>query len=93
MRATGIVRRIDDFGRIAIPKEIRQNLGFHEGDPLEIFIDPNEMAVCFKSYLVYSEPWRLLENAADIMRDNEDLHDFAAEVFALVRKIKKSAQG
>lgn len=39
MKATGIVRRIDDLGRVVIPKEIRRNLKIKEGDPLEIFID------------------------------------------------------
>ena len=34
MKATGIVRRIDDLGRVVIPKEIRRTLRFHEGDPL-----------------------------------------------------------
>ena len=36
---TGIVRRIDDLGRVVIPKDIRQTLRIREGDPLEIFID------------------------------------------------------
>lgn len=39
MKETGIVRRIDDLGRVVIPKEIRRNLRIREGDPLEIFID------------------------------------------------------
>ena len=39
MKATGIVRRIDDLGRIVIPKEIRRTLRIKEGDPLEIFTD------------------------------------------------------
>ena len=47
MRATGIVRRIDDLGRVVIPKEIRKTLNIRDGDPLEIFIDPNEKSVCF----------------------------------------------
>lgn len=38
MKATGIVRRIDDLGRIVIPKEIRRILHIREGDPLEIYI-------------------------------------------------------
>ncbi len=38
MKATGIVRKIDDLGRIVIPKEIRKSLHIHEGDPLEIFL-------------------------------------------------------
>lgn len=41
MRATGVVRRIDDLGRIVIPKEIRRTMRMKEGDPLEIFIDSN----------------------------------------------------
>lgn len=39
MRATGIVRRIDDLGRIVLPKEIRRTLRIREGDPLEIYTD------------------------------------------------------
>lgn len=39
MKATGIVRRIDDLGRVVVPKEIRRTLRIREGDPLEIFID------------------------------------------------------
>ena len=37
MKATGIVRRIDDLGRIVVPKEIRRTLRIREGDPLEIY--------------------------------------------------------
>ena len=39
MKATGIVRRIDDLGRVVVPKEIRKTLRIREGDPLEIFTD------------------------------------------------------
>lgn len=38
MKATGIVRRIDDLGRVVIPKEIRRTLGIKEGDPMEIYM-------------------------------------------------------
>ena len=48
MRATGIIRRIDDLGRIVIPKEVRRTLHIKEGDPLEIYTD--NQAVCFKKY-------------------------------------------
>lgn len=48
MKATGIVRRIDDLGRVVIPKEVRRTLGIREGDPLEIFTDTD--CVCFKKY-------------------------------------------
>ncbi|HAN20305.1 MAG: stage V sporulation protein T [Clostridiales bacterium GWF2_36_10] len=49
MKATGIVRRIDDLGRIVIPKEIRRSLRIREGEPLEIFTD-KEGGVVFKKY-------------------------------------------
>lgn len=49
MKATGIVRRIDDLGRIVIPKEIRRTLRIREGDPLEIFTD-REGQVILKKY-------------------------------------------
>lgn len=39
MKATGIVRRIDDLGRVVIPKETRRMFGIAEGDPLEIYVD------------------------------------------------------
>ncbi len=49
MKATGIVRRIDDLGRVVIPKEIRRTLRIREGDPLEIYTDANG-EVIFKKY-------------------------------------------
>ena len=49
MKATGIVRRVDDLGRVVIPKEIRRTLKIREGDPLEIFLDDNN-CVCFQRY-------------------------------------------
>ncbi len=49
MKATGIVRRIDELGRVVIPKEIRRTLRIREGDPLEIFVD-REGGVILKKY-------------------------------------------
>lgn len=53
MKATGIVRRVDDLGRVVIPKEIRRAMHIHEGDPLEIFTEGN--TICFKKYEVDEE--------------------------------------
>ena len=49
MKATGIVRRIDDLGRVVVPKEIRRTLRIREGDPLEIFTD-REGEITLKKY-------------------------------------------
>ena len=50
MKATGVIRRIDDLGRIVIPKEIRKNLKISEGDSLEIYVDDSN--VIFKKYSI-----------------------------------------
>ena len=54
MKATGIVRRIDDLGRVVVPKEIRRTLRIREGDPLEIFTG-KDGEVIFKKYSPVSE--------------------------------------
>ena len=69
MNATGIIRRVDDLGRIVIPKEIRRNLGIREGDPLEIFL--HEDCICFKKYTNNK-----LEKVYDAFKE---LVDFAEE--------------
>lgn len=49
MQSTGIIRRIDDLGRIVIPKELRRTLNFEVGDPIEMFVDnsdPLEPMIC-----------------------------------------------
>lgn len=58
MKATGIVRRIDDLGRVVIPKEIRRTLRIREGDPLEIFTDRNG-EVILKKYSPIGELYKI----------------------------------
>ena len=83
MKATGIVRRIDDLGRVVIPKEIRRTMRIKEGDPLEIFTT-REGEVIFKKYSYADEhdwdkakaivkaltdlPFALYDNYGDIQR-------------------------
>ncbi len=59
MKATGVVRRIDDLGRVVIPKEIRKTLRIKEGDPLEIFTD-REGQVILKNILQLANYQNLL---------------------------------
>ena len=66
MKATGIVRRIDDLGRVVIPKEIRRTMRIHEGDPLEIYTS-SDGEVIFKKYSVIGEMGQNASQVADIM--------------------------
>lgn len=54
MKATGIVRKIDDLGRVVIPKEIRRTMKINEGTPLEIFID-KDGSILFRKYSLIGE--------------------------------------
>lgn len=67
MKATGIVRRIDDLGRVVIPKEIRRTLRIREGDPLEIFTD-REGGVILKKYSPIGELTDFSKEYADSLQ-------------------------
>jgi len=64
LKATGIVRRIDDLGRVVIPKEIRRTLRIREGDPLEIFTD-REGEIILKKYSPIGELGTFAREYAD----------------------------
>ncbi len=67
MKATGIVRRIDDLGRVVIPKEIRRTMRIREGDPLEIFT-AKDGEVVFKKYSPVGELAQFAEEYCDTLR-------------------------
>ncbi|MCC8042515.1 MAG: AbrB/MazE/SpoVT family DNA-binding domain-containing protein [Oscillospiraceae bacterium] len=66
MKATGIVRRIDDLGRVVIPKEIRRTMRIREGDPLEIYTSSNG-EVIFKKYSAINEMADSASQVAEVM--------------------------
>jgi AbrB family transcriptional regulator (stage V sporulation protein T) len=68
LKATGIVRRIDDLGRVVIPKEIRRTLRIREGDPLEIFVD-REGEVILKKYSPINELGNFAKEYADSLHE------------------------
>ena len=79
MKATGIVRRIDELGRVVIPKEIRRTLRIREGDPLEIFVD-REGGVILKKYSPIGE-------LGDFAREYADsIHQSVAHTAAICDK-------
>ena len=71
MKATGIVRRIDDLGRVVIPKEIRRTMRIREGDPLEIYTDRDGQLI-FKKYSPIGELADYAAQICDSMKKSTD---------------------
>ncbi len=71
MKATGIVRRIDELGRVVIPKEIRRTLRIREGDPLELFTDRDELML--KKYSPIASVDRFAEGTVKSLNEQSGL--------------------
>lgn len=85
MKATGIVRRIDDLGRVVIPKEIRRTLKIREGDPLEIFLG-EDGCVCFQKYSVLGSLTDDTIRVAITMASNSGLRPIA--IYDTIEKLR-----
>ena len=83
MKATGIVRRIDDLGRVVIPKEIRRTMRIREGDPLEIFTD-REGEVIFKKYSPIGELQGFAGEYADTLQKTSGMPVFICDRDAVI---------
>ena len=88
MKATGIVRRVDDLGRVVIPKEIRRTASIREGDPLEIFID-EDGGVVFRKYIpTYRDDlMATLQDAADYYDNYEDDRTIAEQLRKIAKEV------
>lgn len=86
MKVTGIIRRIDDLGRVVIPKEIRRTLHLREGDPMEIFVD-NVGSVTFTKY---NTATTFTEYVDEMLKKLDDEFDLKCKptVLALIKEIK-----
>lgn len=92
MKATGIVRRVDDLGRVVIPKEIRRSMGIREGEPLEIFLD--EDAVIFRrySYKLTAEVARVAELVEHHCNADSETMRLLTDKFLEISKILKESE-
>ncbi len=72
MKATGIVRRIDDLGRVVIPKEIRRTMRIREGDPLEIYTE-SDGSVVFRKYSQIGEMSRVSSEYAEAINKSSGI--------------------
>jgi len=84
MKNTGIIRRIDDLGRVVVPKEIRRTLGIREGDPLEVFIIDD--MICYKKYNSEGELAGLLDKAYLLLEEKIELSEDEIELRKVIRK-------
>jgi AbrB family looped-hinge helix DNA binding protein len=81
MKSTGIVRRIDDLGRVVIPREVRRTMHIKEGDPLELFMEGEY--VCFKRYDSCHPIRQCLETLQECIADDALLNVDQAEAAAI----------
>lgn len=86
MRATGVIRRIDDLGRIVITKEFRRKLSIHEGDPLELF--EGDGFIAFKKYNPTKSVRSMLETLKNEVRDEPVLENKTA----LLKKLQEVSE-
>lgn len=83
MKATGIVRRIDDLGRVVIPKEIRRTMRIREGDPLEIYTD-RDGEVIFKKYSPIGELHSFASEYAETLQKTAGMPIFICDRDAII---------
>ena len=85
MKATGIVRRIDDLGRVVIPKEVRRTLQIKEGDPLELYTEGEY--ICFKKYSTGPELKDTIAHLHQIIYEDDVLDDLPVEQSASIKAL------
>lgn len=93
MKATGIVRRIDDLGRLVVPRDIRNRLGIEEGSPFEIFIGDDSRSIIFTPYRPMQEEVIAadLEALANFYEGNDD-YAHAREIRKIKSELLKSTK-
>lgn len=87
-KALGVVRKIDDLGRIVIPKEVRRTQGWDTGQPMEMFMQGNELVM--KAYSQSEEKQRILrnlENALDEIQDEKVKADLNSTIYELHQRL------
>lgn len=90
MKSTGVVRKIDELGRIVIPKEIRRNLRIHDGENLEIFID--DSSIILKKFSKIADLKDIIARLCDLIHDTMNEQMFVTDrdhVIAATKTLEK----
>ena len=82
MNATGIIRRVDDLGRIVLPKEVRRKAGIAEGTPMEIFVDSDRIVL--KKYRTSEELMNVVSALSETVDNSAD--DLGEEKVSAIRE-------
>ena len=89
MKATGIVRRVDDLGRVVIPRDIRKSMGIREGEPLEIFLESDAVIFRRYSYNLVDEVKRVAELIeCNCNADTETMADISRMLSTVAELVK-----
>jgi AbrB family looped-hinge helix DNA binding protein len=92
MRATGIVRRVDDLGRVVIPREIRRSMGIREGEPMEIYLEQDAIMFRRYAYKLTAEVARVAELVEQNCNANADTMDRLGELFNEIDNILRAEE-
>ena len=89
LKATGIVRRVDDLGRVVIPRDIRKSMGIREGEPLEIFLESDAVIFRRYSYNLVDEVKRVAELIeCNCNADTETMADISRMLSTVAELVK-----
>lgn len=94
MKATGIVRRIDELGRVLIPKEVRKILNVSHGDALEVFIDSDNQEIILRKYGLESERMSALKSLRNSIASDSDIDPKVKEAtLSMIDSMQKFLDG
>ena len=89
MKATGIIRRMDDLGRIVIPKELRRTMGVREGDPLELTINKSGNLVLTPYHATTSDKLRGIAETLNTMGNSPEEWEIAKQLKEIAEHLRK----
>ena len=88
MKATGIIRRLDDLGRVVIPKEIRRGMGVRENDPIEMWVGDNGELIMKPYHSEASTKLRAIAESLDRIGVSPEHWDIAEELKGIARRLE-----
>ena len=86
MKATGVVRKVDELGRFVLPMELRRTIGIDPRDPLEVFTDGD--SIVLKPYRRDTEKTEIINRLSDVLEysNNPDIMEIVSEVMEFIKK-------